>query len=54
MLKRAILIPCLDKHSDHQKPHLSQEERDRLDFQADRGFDHAAKGSRGPGVGFEE
>ncbi|KAJ5155299.1 hypothetical protein N7492_008102 [Penicillium capsulatum] len=41
-------------HQSHQKPHLSQEERERLEFNADRGFDHAVKGSHGAGVGFEE
>ncbi|KAJ5724478.1 hypothetical protein N7493_006206 [Penicillium malachiteum] len=50
-------IPA-DKH--HHGPHhgdnhhLSQEERDRADFNAARHYDHAKKNSHGPGVGFEE
>ncbi|KAJ5540213.1 hypothetical protein N7513_008545 [Penicillium frequentans] len=41
-------------HHHHEKPHMSQEERDRADFEAARHYDHALKNSHGPGVGFEE
>ncbi|KAJ5925565.1 hypothetical protein N7454_008204 [Penicillium verhagenii] len=47
-----------DKHAHGQhhdeRQHLSQDERDRADFNAARHYDHALKNSHGPGVGFEE
>ncbi|KAJ5761090.1 hypothetical protein N7520_008246 [Penicillium odoratum] len=46
-----------DKHShghSHEGKHLSQDERDRADFEAARHYDHALKNSHGAGVGFEE
>ncbi|KAJ5887763.1 hypothetical protein N7495_007804 [Penicillium taxi] len=50
-----------DKHSNYSlfhkkhddKHHLSQEERDRLEFEASRHYDHAKRESHGAGVNFE-
>ncbi|KAJ5924375.1 hypothetical protein N7466_008562 [Penicillium verhagenii] len=41
-------------HHHDERQHLSQDERDRADFNAARHYDHALKNSHGPGVGFEE
>ncbi|KAJ6093409.1 hypothetical protein N7486_008698 [Penicillium sp. IBT 16267x] len=41
-------------HHHNEKPHMSQDERDRADFDAARHYDHALKNSHGAGVGFEE
>ncbi|KAJ5280505.1 hypothetical protein N7478_005877 [Penicillium angulare] len=51
--------PTVDKGSHghqhhHEGQHLSQEERDRANFDAARHFDHATKNSHGAGIGFEE